>query len=38
MNHKKTWSSYLVATQNKKNNSNYYDICDLKYLNLIKRG
>lgn len=34
MNYEKQVSSYLIATQNKKNNSNYYNICNLKYLNL----
>ena len=27
-----------IVTQNKKNNNNYYNMCNLKYLNLIKRG
>ena len=27
-----------IVTRNKKNNNNNYNICNLKYLNLIKRG
>lgn len=38
MNYKKQVSSYLIATQNKKNNSNYYNICNLTYLNVVIGG
>lgn len=38
MNFKKMVGICPIPTKNKKNNSNYYNICDLKYLKLIKRG